>query len=138
MPLLARRFFCAALVAEADERRDVAFSQLLSAAWACDDSGVEEQARICRDRAVEMLAAAMEGGDVPASNPVGHVVLADVLRRAGRFEEAMAACAVAESGLLSEDGEESRTAAVIAFIRALAEAADDDVHVVAEAFAGER
>jgi hypothetical protein len=133
MPQLARQFFCAALVAEVAEQRDAASSHFLSAAWVCDDAGAGKQARICRDRAAEMLAAAIEWGDVPAESPVVHGVRADILRRAGRYDEALAAL---DAALWFEDEDEPTQAAmVLAYIRELAEAGDDEPHSVAEAFA---
>jgi Arc/MetJ family transcription regulator len=114
--------------------RSQASSDFLSAAWACDDSGAIEQARICRDRAAEMLARAIEWGDVPSESPVVHGVRADLLRRAGRHDEALAALdAVTASG--ADDDEPTQAATVLAYIRELAEAGDDEPHSVAEAFA---
>jgi tetratricopeptide (TPR) repeat protein len=135
MPLLARQFFCAALIAEAAERRDQAASHFTAAAWACDDAGAVEQARICRQRAAEMLASAIEWGEVPAGSPVARGVLADLWRRAGRYDEALAACEAAAATLDPED--EGGPATVIGFIRELAEAGDEEAHSVAEAFAAE-
>jgi len=134
MPELARQYFCAALVAEAAELRDQASSHFLSAAWACDDSGATEQARICRNRAAEMLAKAIEWGDVPSESPVVHGVRADMLRRAGRYDEAVEALSSIDSG---DGGEATQAATVLAYIRELAEARDDGPHSVAEAFASE-
>ena len=88
-PSSRAQYFCAALVAEAADLRDASAAHFLSAAWACDDSGATEQARICRDRAAEMLATAIEWGDVPSESPVVHGVRADMLRRAGRYAEAL-------------------------------------------------
>lgn len=137
MPALARHYFCAALVAEAAERRGDAARRFLDAAWACDDAEAAEQARICRQRAAEMLASAIEWGDVPTESAVVHGVLADLLRRAGRYDEAIDAVAAAEATLDPEDEEESGTATVLGFIRELAEAGDDEAHSVVEAFAAE-
>jgi hypothetical protein len=95
MPELARSYFCAALVAEATKLRGTGSSLFLSAAWACDDAGAIDQARICGDRAAEMLAKAIEWGDVPSESLVVHGVRADMLRRAGRFDEAIEALASA-------------------------------------------
>jgi hypothetical protein len=134
MPELARQYFCAALVAEAAELRDQASSHLLSAAWACDDSGAAEQARICRDRAAEMLAKAIEWGDVPSESPVVHGVRADMLRRAGRYHDSLAALDAATTRD-ADDDEPTQAATVLAYIRELAEAGDDEAHSVAEAFA---
>ena len=130
-----RHFFCAALVAEAAELREQAAWHFVEAAWACDDNGADERARICRDRAAEMLASALACGDVASENPVVHGVWADLLWRAGRYDEAIAACVSAEAALDPEDETDRQTATVLAFIRELAEVADDEVHNAAEAFA---
>ncbi|HXG77527.1 MAG TPA: hypothetical protein VNJ53_13255 [Gaiellaceae bacterium] len=135
MPALARQYFCAALVAEAAALRDEAARRFTDAAWVCDDEGAVEQARICRQRAAEMLALAIEWGDVPTESPVVRGVLADLWRRAGRYEEAIAAAEAGEALLDAEDEEQSDTATVLGFLRELAEARDDDAHSVAEAFA---
>lgn len=137
MPALARHYFCAALVAEAAELRDEAAHRFVDAAWACDDAGAAEQARICRQRAAEMLASAIEWGDAPTESPVVRGVLADLLRRAGLHDEAIAALAAGETLLDPDDEEHSGTATVLAFIRDLADAGDDEAHSVAEAFARE-
>jgi len=137
MPLLARQFFLAALIAEAAERRGDAARRFIDAAWVCDDADAAEQARICRQRAAEMLASAIEWGDVPTESAVVHGVLADLLRRAGRYDEAIDAVAAAEATLDTEDEEQSGTATVLGFIRELVEAGDGEAHSVAEAFAAE-
>ena len=64
---------------------------------------------------------------------------ADLWRRAGRFDEAVAAAAEAEQLLGDEtDDEEAAGAAMVAaYIRGLAESGDDVLHSVAEVFAGE-
>lgn len=137
MPALARHFFCAALVAEAAERRGDAARRFTDAAWACDDAGAAEQARICRQRAAEMLASALAWGDVPTESAVVRGVLADLLRRAGRYDEALAALGAGEALLDPDDEEHAGTATVLGFIRELAEAGDDEAHSVVEAFAAE-
>ena len=136
MPAIARHFFCAALVAEADERRGVAAGHFVDAAWACDDAGAVEQARICRERAAEMLAKAIEWGDAPET-PVSRGVLADLLRRAGRYDDAIDVLVAGEALLDLDDEHHGRTATVLGFIRELAEVGDGDAHSVAEAFAAE-
>jgi hypothetical protein len=137
LPARARRFFCAALVAEAAEQREQSAWHFLEAAWACDDRGATQQARTCRERAAEMLGSALAYGDVATENAVVHGVLADLLRRAGRDDEAIAACATGEAALDPDDENDRQTATVLAFIRELAEAGDVDVHNAAEAFAAD-
>ena len=83
----------------------------------CDDSGATEQARICRDRAAEMLSSALAWGDIASENVVVHGVLADLLRRAGRYDDAVAACATGEAALDLNDDGDAPTPTVLAFIR---------------------
>ncbi len=50
------------------------------------------QARVCRERAAEMFVRALELGEAETPPEVLHTVTADVWRRAGRFDDALAAC----------------------------------------------
>jgi hypothetical protein len=135
LPGLARSFFCAALVHEAAGDHDDAAWRMVEAAWACDDHPAPAQARVCRDRAVELFRRALETGDAHA--PEGHVLtlVADLLRRARRFDEAIATAESAQASL-AEDGHADDPAAGIArFVAALASEGDDDAHTVAEVLA---
>lgn len=135
MPALARHLFCAALVAEGAEERQQAAWHFVEAAWACDDSGATEQARICRQRAAEMFASALAWGDVPADSTVVHTVRADLLRRAGRWDDALAALDAAEATIDFDDADDAPSSLVLAYLRELCEAEDDECHNAAEAFA---
>lgn len=138
LPRLARDYFCAALVAEGAATPDPECSarRFLEAAWACDDTGAAAQARICRQRAAEMLQLAIATGDLEPPEEVAWAVVADTERRAGRFDKALQACDQAEQAL-ADTGDESSsvTAAVVAYIRELVDAEDDACHGAAEAFA---
>ena len=115
--------------------------RFLEAAWACDDRNARAQARICRERAAEMFVLALETGETERPAPVMHTLIAEVWRRAGRFDEALEECAAVETELGLEqnepddDGERAGTATVATFVRNLAIAGDDDVRNCAEAFA---
>jgi hypothetical protein len=140
LPRLARDYFCAALVAEgASNDPESAARRFLKAAWACDDAGATAQARICRDRAAEVLERAIDAGELEPPREVAFAILADLRRRACRFDVALEACDQAQEALAeSERGEdESGVAVVVAFIRELAESGDDECHSAAEAFAAE-
>ena len=131
--------FCSALVEEAAGRPEASGWDFLAAAWDCDDRSAAGHARSCRQRAAEMLERALERGEVSAPRPIVQTLIAELWRRAGRFEDALAACAVAGDELAETetDGEDGvlPTAAVIAFIRDLSIAGDDEAHSCAEVFA---
>ena len=143
LPKLARSLFCAALVAESTGEAETTAWWFLQAAWACDDRNARAQARICRERAAEMFIRALETGETERPAPVMHTLIAELWRRAGRFDEALEECAAAETELglvLNEpDDEDERvgTATVATFVRNLAIAGDDESRTCAEAFADE-
>jgi hypothetical protein len=134
MPALARHYYCAALVAEAAGEPDRAARHYIEAAWACDDAEATERGRACRLRAAEMMAAAFESGQA-ADSPVSHGVRADLLRRAGLFEEALAAVEDALAVLPEDFSPHSlQTWVVLTYIRELAGAEDDEPHTIEDAF----
>jgi hypothetical protein len=139
LPRLARSLFCAALVSEGAGKPEQAGWRFLQAAWACDDRNAVAQAATCRARSAEMFARALETGEVGAPESVVLTLSADVWRRAGRFEEAIAAAAEAERLLAEDEADEDAPGAaeVAAFIRGLAEEGDSDLHNAAEVFADE-
>jgi hypothetical protein len=137
LPALARSYFCSALVEEGAARHEAAGWDFLAAAWACDDGQATSHARSCRQRAAEMFERALERGEIGASRSVVQTLTAELWRRAGRFEDALAACGLADAERteLEEDDDPDTTAAVIEFIRHLSIAGDDEAHNCAEAFA---
>lgn len=138
LPRLARSLFCAALVHDAAGRPEASAWRFLEAAWACDDKRARGQARTCRERAAEMFHRALETGEAETHEAVVLTLTADLLRRAGRFDEALARCELADAALLEVDDEEFQgTAAVATFIRRCAEQEDDGSHHIGEVFAGE-
>ena len=76
----------------------------LEAAWACDEGGRAEEAGRCRERALEFWALAEHAGEEIAelSFPGAQLILAEVMRRCGRFEEARSRCHRGLSGRPSE------------------------------------
>lgn len=66
----------------------------LEAAWALEAEGQDEEARRCRQRALELWALAEHAGEEVAelSFPASQLILAEVMRRCGRFEEARSRC----------------------------------------------
>lgn len=97
MPDLARSFLCAALIAEAD--RGLASGGVvkccLCAAWACDDAKSADAAIECRLRAAAALEALHKlGGRYVRGGVEDFALLADLYRRAGRFDDAGVAASV--------------------------------------------
>jgi hypothetical protein len=129
LPRLARTLFCAALVVEGAGLPEVAAWRFLEAAWACDDKRARAQARTCRERAVEMFRRALETGEAEPPVDVVLTLVSDLLRRAGRHDEAIETATEAESLCASEpDDEDASPAAVARFIRELAQTGDDEAH----------
>ena len=139
LPSLARSLFCSALVREAAGDPDGAGWRFLEAAWACDDVPDPGQARICRGRAVEMFRRALVTGEAKAPAPVVLTLVADLLRRARRFDEALDAGAAAQRELAELEGDEefAATAEIARYIGSLAETGDDAAHCCGDAFAAE-
>jgi hypothetical protein len=140
LPGVARTYFCSALVEEAAGRPEASGWDFLSAAWACDDKRASGQARSCRQRAAEMFARALERGEISAPRPVVQTLIAELWRRAGRFDDALGACDAAAGELAEiasgdDDEDGTPTTAVVEFIRSLSLAGDDEAHSCAEAFA---
>jgi hypothetical protein len=136
LPGLARSYFCAALVEESAAMHEEAGWSFLHAAWDCDDRDAVGQARSCRQRAAEMFGRALERGEAGAPRLVVRTLIAELWRRAGRFDEALEACEAAQrDGTDLEDDDRASAGTVRDFIRSLSLAADDEAHSCAEAFA---
>ncbi len=121
LPRLARSLFCSALVNEAAGELEGSGWRFLEAAWACDDKNARAQARICRERAAEMFDRALSLGEAEPPAAVVQTLIAELWRRAGRFDDALAACDAADAeladGAFDDDDERSGAAAVTAFVR---------------------
>jgi len=90
MPETARWYLAHAhLIADKDPRE--AGIDCLSAAWICDDAGEGKGAAECRTQCVAALRRLMPFEDSEEGTSTG-TILVDVLRRLGRFEEALQLC----------------------------------------------
>jgi hypothetical protein len=88
---LAISFLCKALTLEGEKDVLAAARALLCAAWQCDDENRPEKAAECRHRAADMLLKAEEKGcHIHEHRGLNALVLVDLLRRSGRFEDALA------------------------------------------------
>ena len=131
MPKLARQFRAEALLTERAGQLATAANRALCAAWACDDAGEAEAAVECRTLAIGLFVRASGGNgrpakDVPEPDTL-NLLLTDLLRRTGRFDEARARCEMA----LHTKNDVMR--AVARFQRALIDKADTAVHRIEEA-----
>lgn len=92
---LANRFVCRALLEEAAGDLASAAWRRLHAAWACDDEEQAEEARVQRLAGLGLFERARESGEQAMKSLVGgdEVLLADIARRTGEFERALAYCA---------------------------------------------
>ena len=64
-----------------------------NAAWACDDEQYVEGAERARNRAAALFESVVRSGQKFSETPGGDAaILADILRRCGRFAEAMEHC----------------------------------------------
>jgi len=134
MPMVARWYVCAAMVAEADGARAsrAVVEYLLHAAWACDDAGDVDAASDCRNRTVAALQALHEAGDRYRFDDASAdwALLADLHRRSGRLLEAGEA---ARAGRELADSPFFRR--LLELQLRLAELCDTDAHLYEEAVA---
>ena len=93
-PRLANRFVCRSLLDEATGDRAAAGWRRLHAAWACDDAEQAEEARVQRRAALALFERARAAGQRAMKSVAGgdEVLLADIARRAGEFEQAAEYC----------------------------------------------
>jgi hypothetical protein len=127
-PELANRFLCRALIDVEEGEAPSAGWSTVRAAWACDDAGRAEAAEACRMLAIDRFGKARDSGIAFAhQSGAEEAVLADLYRRAGRFEDAETVCA--EGLALHPDELLTR---VLEYERSLARRADRRVHTVAE------
>jgi len=88
-PELANRFLCKALIDESSGDYAAAAWALIHAAWACDDAEKPEQARTCRNKALDMIEKALGNGqEVAKQHGAATAIQVDLLRRTGRLTEA--------------------------------------------------
>ena len=115
LPELARSFLCSSLIFEEFDEEAFAARNAIEAAWVCDDEKMPEGAVRCQLRALERLRESEADGDALCDDPyLEYAVIVDLLRRAGRFEDAVTE---ADAALGEADGE---VTAMLEFSRARA------------------
>lgn len=95
-PILVNSFICLSMIYEKDGYYYSAGQAWLKAAWICDDRKDINGAKYCRLRAIEMLKKMDLRGKTSGFMDDYFVMLTDLLRRAEKFDEALA---VYEEGL---------------------------------------
>jgi hypothetical protein len=102
-PNVANLFLCKSMILEAEENITQAAWSALHAAWCCDDSENQVQARICRTRAIELFQLANNIGE-PIFEKGGEFVclIVDLNRKCGNLSVARQ---LAELRLKLEDDE---------------------------------
>ena len=131
-PELARRFLCSAMIQEVDGKLVDAGWSALRAAWACDDKGEAQKAHgtACREKALGLLnRARADGVEGNETHGVGEAVMADMYRRIGRFDLAIA---TADEGQTKTEAD-SLVFRVLALEKRLSLAQDVSCHTVSEA-----
>jgi hypothetical protein len=127
LPDLAKSYACAAFLDEVKGHVERAGALYLRVAWVCDDENEVELAREFRRRCAAHLESVIVSRPDAASEAIvtAKLVLVDVLRRAGMFEEAMGHC---EELLQQELDEGSRR--VARYQTSLIRTRDDACHQI--------
>lgn len=87
---LANRFLCKAMIEKADGNLANAAWSYVYAAWACDDNGNNKKASKARITAARLLIEAeSKNVRIAKAKGVSIQILVDLLRRAGKFKEAI-------------------------------------------------
>ena len=128
-PDLANKFLCSALVYEAAGDPVAAGFSAVRAAWACDDAQAESAAIKARQQALAYFERARAEKIVFADQlGLEEAIIADLLRRSGRFDEVEAIC---EEGLAKSP--EEVVAQVLRYQESLARAEDTGCYTIADA-----
>ena len=128
-PQLANAFLCKALIDERSGDYAAAAWALIHAAWACDDAGTPEPARVCRSKAVDMIAKSLGSGQAVAEqHGADTAIRVDLLRRAGRLTEARQLISTKRPAIT-----EDIISKILDFQDALLTKGDEACHTVADA-----
>jgi hypothetical protein len=128
-PALANHFLCWSLIQTADGEDAGAAMAALHAAWTCDDERATAKADVCRQKAIAQFTNARAKGQQYAEDSAAEaLLLADLYRRTGQFEQVEAIC---EEELARQPGE--LMTSLFSAQRQLAQSRDSRGHTVEEA-----
>jgi hypothetical protein len=132
LPELARSLLCAATIAAELGNEGEAARCAIEAAWVCDDEAAFIAAHSCRLRAVELVRLSTAEGYELFPHPFADLaVIVDLLRRAGRFQDAVRQ---ADEALGETDADtDPEIVAVLGFSRWLALSGDSGGHTIDDA-----
>jgi hypothetical protein len=104
IPLLARCWACWSLVQEQGADAEGAGWAALQATWVCDDTTETAWAEHFRSRAIELFQEVRQaGGSFAEDHVTEQLLLLDLLRRSGRFEETLRLCGQLEISDMAPD-----------------------------------
>ena len=127
-PKLANAFLCSSLIQEKANKFGSAGWSSIYAAWVCDDEGLAGGAKTCRERAIAILQRAKANNQKFAvKSGDEEIILVDLLRRSGRFDEALKTCEEA----LSKNPDKLQTD-ILHFEKILIKKLDIACHVISE------
>ena len=127
-PKLANAFLCSSLIQENANKFGSAGWSSIYAAWVCDDEGLAGGAKTCRERAIAILQRSRANTQkFTAKSGDEEIILVDLLRRSGRFDEALKTC---EEGLRKNP--DKLQADILRFEKILIEKLDIACHVISE------
>jgi pentatricopeptide repeat protein len=129
MPYTANKFLRYSLLLADDT--EMCGKSKLSAAWACDDENLSELAKKIRSDAADVLLKLRPFSDIEESITIG-LVLIDILRRAGRFKEALEL--VKELKRFSVVTSDKDVSQIVDFQKKLCEAKDYNCYTFSDAY----
>jgi hypothetical protein len=133
-PALARQFLCCSLILAGSAEEAAAGDAALHAAWVCDDAGADTAAAACRLKAIgHFQSGRSQGKWWPDNAAAESLLLADLHRRRGQFEEVARFC---EEGLRGQPQELLRS--LLLAEQQFARDADRKVYTIEQALQGQK
>lgn len=127
-PELANSFLCKALIDERSADYSAAAWSLIHAAWDCDDEEMVEPAKTCRIKAVHMIRKALASGQrVADQDGATTAIQVDLLRRAGRLDDARRLIIMQRSGI-----DDDFILKILDFQERLVSRGDEACHTISE------
>jgi hypothetical protein len=131
-PELANAFLCYSIILESKDEFAKAGWANIHAAWVCDDNELKSSADKCRNRAIALIQNADKNQQSFAEQKgLDRVILVDLLRRTGQFDEALEIC-----NKPPQDGVEKIILDILKFQKTLINKSDTSCHTIDEVVQG--